>query len=231
MSRKRPRSATGAAQRARQPGAHRQPVKVKLQPRRWPWVAGGVAGVGGVAVAGLLIGGGLSSGRAPAQASTLLAPVDSAASGATIDGIACQTAEQVFYHIHCHLAVFVNGVAAGIPAGVGVAPPRQAVQTSTGPYVSGGACLYWLHTHTADGAIHIESPQARTYTLGEFFDIWQQSLGPDQVGPAHGAVTAYVNGNRFTGNPRNIPLEAHALVQLDVGADVAPATLTFPSGL
>ena len=29
----------------------------------------------------------------------------------------------------------------------------------------------WLHTHAADGIVHIESPVDRTYTLGNFFDV------------------------------------------------------------
>jgi hypothetical protein len=72
----------------------------------------------------------------------------------------------------------------------------------------------------------------RTYTLGDFFDIWGQPLGPDQVGPAHGPVTAIYNGQVYRGNPRNIPLEKHAQIQLEVGKPlVSPASITFPSGL
>ncbi|HEX9235017.1 MAG TPA: hypothetical protein VF972_01920 [Actinomycetota bacterium] len=29
-----------------------------------------------------------------------------------------------------------------------------------------------IHTHDATGIIHIESPTPRTFTLGEFFDVW-----------------------------------------------------------
>ncbi len=90
----------------------------------------------------------------------------------------------------------------------------------------------WLHTHAADGIIHIESPVQRTYTLGEFFDIWGQPLNPFQVGTAHGRVTALFNGRTFTGNPREIPLLAHAQIQLEVGRPLlAPEHITFPNGL
>jgi hypothetical protein len=41
-------------------------------------------------------------------------------------------------------------------------------------------------THANDGIIHIESPVQRTYTLGQFFDVWQQPLSPTRVGPAPG---------------------------------------------
>jgi hypothetical protein len=43
-------------------------------------------------------------------------------------------------------------------------------------------------------------------------------------------VIAYLNGQRCTGDLRAIPLDAHNLIQLDVGGDVAPAPFTFPVG-
>jgi len=90
----------------------------------------------------------------------------------------------------------------------------------------------WLHTHAADGIIHTESPIDRTYTLGDFFDIWGQPLDHEQVGPAHGPVTALLNGRVFIGNPRSIPLLAHAQIQLEVGKPlVAPEQIAFPDGL
>ena len=78
----------------------------------------------------------------------------------------------------------------------------------------------------------IRSPVHRTYTLGDFFDIWGQPLGPDQVGPARGPVTAIYNHQVYRGNPRNIPLQKHAQIQLEVGKPlVSPASITFPTGL
>jgi len=67
--------------------------------------------------------------------------------------------------------------------------------------------------------------------LGNYFDIWRQPLGPGQVGPAKGTVTAYLNRALYTGDPRAIPLTAHALIQLDVGTVVSPKPFTFPAGL
>ena len=163
---------------------------------------------------------------APALASTA-----TKATGKTVDGISCDTTEQLVYHIHAHLTVFVNGAARQIPAAIGI-PGAQTQNTPTGPFVATGSCFYWLHTHAADGIIHIESPVHRTYTLGNFFDIWGQPLGPDQVGPAHGPVTAIYNHQVYRGNPRNIPLEKQAQIQLEVGKPlVSPAFITFPNGL
>jgi hypothetical protein len=133
--------------------------------------------------------------------------------------------------VHAHLTIFVNGAPRRIPLGIGI-PGQQTQQTSSGLFVDAGNCFYSLHTHSADGIIHIESPTRRTYTLGQFFDEWGQALGVDQVGPATGTVTAFYDGNIYQGNPRNIPLGAHTQIQLDVGTPlVAPEKIRFVSGL
>jgi hypothetical protein len=148
-----------------------------------------------------------------------------------IDGIRCDASEQVLFHVHSHLAVFVEGRALPVPAGIGIAAPRRAERTSAGAFVVDGACFYWLHTHARDGIIHIESPVERAYTLGEFFDIWGQPLGRAEVAGARGSVTAYVDGRPFSGDPRSIALGAHRVIQLDVGQPVPPRGFSFPPGL
>jgi hypothetical protein len=45
-------------------------------------------------------------------------------------------------------------------------------------------------------------------------------------------VTALYDGKVYQGNPRDIPLNAHAQIQLEVGKPlIAPQHITFPSGL
>jgi hypothetical protein len=95
-----------------------------------------------------------------------------------------------------------------------------------------GDCFSWLHTHATDGIVHIESPIQRTFTLGNFFDVWAQPLSKTQVGPAKGHVTAFLNGRVWTGNPRDVPIGVHQQVQLDVGKPlVAPEKITDWAGL
>lgn len=170
--------------------------------------------------------------QVPIPNAPALAGPSPATAGQAIDGISCQTSEQTVFHIHTHLTIFVNGQPRQVPAGIGI-PGAQATQTQAGPFVDSGQCFYWLHTHAADGIIHIESPVQRTYTLGEFFDEWGQPLSPTQVGPAKGKVTVILNGQVFKGNPRSAPLGSHENLQLEVGAPlVQPETINWgPTGL
>jgi hypothetical protein len=157
--------------------------------------------------------------------------VTDAVSGKAVDGVGSSDAEQLAVHIHAHLQIYVDGQALAIPYGIGVVPPMRLQQTAEGPFVERGTAFYWLHTHDTSGVIHIESPVERRYTLGEFFDLWGQPLGPDQVGPATEPVTVLVNGSAVGGNPRDIPLDAHEVIQLDVGALVPFQPYAFPPGL
>jgi hypothetical protein len=152
----------------------------------------------------------------------LLAPASTAATGQTIDGIHCDADEQVAYHIHTHLSVYVNGALRPIPPGIGIVTP-VAQSTANGVFDSASRCYYWLHVHAQDGIIHVESPTRATYTLGQFFAIWKQPLTADQIGSATGTLTVFVNGARYSGNPATIPLRSHEDIQIDIGAPVVAA--------
>src|SRR5258706_39033 len=60
--------------------------------------------------------------------------------GDRVDGIKCEVNEQVLFHVHAHLAVYVDGVLRKTPAGIGIAPPRRVEQTRGGPFVVSGRC-------------------------------------------------------------------------------------------
>lgn len=156
----------------------------------------------------------------PLEQGPTLAPASSTGT-APAGGTKCASVEQLAYHIHAHLAVFDGGTLYQLPAGIGI-PDPQTQQTQYGPVVGSGKCFYWLHTHTSDGIIHIESPTKRIYTLGDFFAVWRQPLGPDRIARLHGRVTAFVNGKPWTKDPRDIPLVAHADIQLEIGQPAPP---------
>jgi hypothetical protein len=159
--------------------------------------------------------------RVPLEAGPTLAPASSTTPGTTVDGVQCAPVEQLAYHIHAHLQVYVQGQSRALPGAIGLIGP-VAQNTPVGPFYGANHCYYWLHTHASDGVIHIESPTPRIYTLGNFFDEWSQPLSASQVAGATGKVTAFVNGRPWTKTPRDIPLRPHAVIQLDVGSPVVP---------
>jgi hypothetical protein len=58
----------------------------------------------------------------------------------------------------------------------------------------------------------------------------RERLARDRAEQAH--VVAIYNGQVYQGNPRDIPLTAHAPIQLQVGTPlVEPQQITFPSDL
>jgi hypothetical protein len=201
-----------------------------------PWVIGGVVVViAAVLVVFIVVGHQPKSTTAGAPQidtnAALLASTAGQAGGQPVDGIEAGSMEQLVFHIHAHLAIYVNGQQKLVPYGIGIVPPYRLQKSDSGPFVGGGSKFYWLHTHDETGIIHIESPQKRTFTLGDLFDLWHQPLGPTQVGPATGQVIALVNNHPVSGDPRAIPLGAHDVIQLNVGTPEPFHAYTFPNGL
>jgi hypothetical protein len=197
-------------------------------------VTGGSSGsakqpVNAKTASGVPIYGKLGPEHVPLQVGTPLAAPNTGLTGGPIDGVECNTTEQLTYHDHIHLAIFVNGQIRPVPLAVGMVPPAAVQQTSAGDFASGSqSCLYWLHVHAQDGIVHIESPTPKTYELAQFFGIWHQPLSATQVGPYTGHVTATVDGKPWTGDPGSIPLNEHAQVVLNLGGPiVAPPPISW----
>jgi hypothetical protein len=164
--------------------------------------------------------------------SNLLAPVWDGLKGQTIDGVSSNQMEQLYEHIHAHVAIYVNGKQMTIPYGIGIEQPWSTESDGNGgEFVDSGAAFYYLHTHDDTGVIHIESPVKQTFTLGQFFAEWNQTLSATQIGSHTGSVIAYVNGQKVSGDPSSIVLSSQEVIQLDLGTDVAPQPYAFPSGL
>jgi hypothetical protein len=142
--------------------------------------------------------------------------------GQPVAGVHCDQMEGQVLHIHQHLAIFDHGKPVTVPEDVG----RPIV----------GNCFYWLHTHTPDGIIHVESPTFHTYTLGQFFAVWGQPLSRTDVAgakPRPGEhTTVWVDGNVYAGDPQKIELTQHLDVTIDVGPPAKkPAPFTAWNGL
>jgi hypothetical protein len=232
----------------------KSPRPSKRRPVRspWPFILIGVVVVAAVAIiafvlsdssspnhsavnaktpAGVKYYGALGPEGVPLQVGPVLAPRNPALTGQPIDGISCSSQEQVAFHHHVHLVIFVNGQPRSVPYGVGMAGQLQTENTSSGTFVNGASgCFYWLHVHAQDGVVHIESPVARTFYLGQVFALWGQPLSSTQVGPEKGNVTATINGQPWTGDLNQIPLNEHNQIVLNVGTPVITPTPISWSG-
>jgi hypothetical protein len=183
---------------------------------------------------GVPVYGALGPEHVPIEVGPQLGPANTGLTGATIAGVSCLGQEQLQYHHHVHLAIFINGQPRSVPIGVGMTPPAGVEQTASGDFAvqPGGAngCFYWLHVHAQDGIVHIESPLAKTFVLGQFFAIWHQALSANQIGQNTGPVTATVNGKPWAGDPTAIPLIAYSDIVLNLGTPVISPPLIDWSG-
>lgn len=141
--------------------------------------------------------------------------------GQPVDGIRCDAMEGAVLHIHQHVAILDHGKPVGIPDDLG----RPLV----------GQCLYWIHTHTPDGIIHVESPNFKMFNLGNVFDIWGEPLARTDVAGAkprkNERVVTWVDGRRYAGDPRKIELTQHLDVTIEVGPPYTkPAPFTQWNG-
>jgi hypothetical protein len=127
--------------------------------------------------------------------------------------------EGVVLHIHQHLDLYVAGRHVTVPAAIGINFQRQFITE--------------VHTHDTTGVIHVESPTARNFTLGQFFGEWGVKLTGNCVGRYCGKVSWWVNGKKMTGNPAQLILDAHQEIVIAEGKAPAkiPSSYKFPEGL
>lgn len=147
-----------------------------------------------------------------------------------IDGVYCSANEQLSYHIHAHLTIYVDGANVPLVANTGIAPIGVTSSSSV-------TCYYWMHTHDTTGVIHIESPTTKLYTLNQYLDIWEKfsstsSPFPTQLSSPTG-WTIYVNGKQVNTDFSHLQLTAHEVVTIAYNSpNIKPdTTYSFAAGL
>jgi hypothetical protein len=117
------------------------------------------------------------------------------------------TQEGQVVHIHQHLDLFSGRRQVTVPANIGI--------DASGTYLAA------LHTHDNTGIVHVESPTAASYTLGQFFAVWGVRLDARCIGGlcAGGAkrLRAWVNGKPVAADPTRIILDQHQEIVLAYG--------------
>jgi hypothetical protein len=136
------------------------------------------------------------------------------------------TQEQLAYHIHVHLDIFVKGVHIPVPALVGIDVVDEFLTV--------------LHTHDPSGVVHIESASSAPYSLGKFFGVWGVRLNSSCIGRycagSKSQLRAYLGGKPFKGNPASIVLREHEEIVIAYGSKAqltspVPARFAFEPGL
>lgn len=135
--------------------------------------------------------------------------------GQPVSGVECTATMPDNYHVHSHVAVFLNGQQLSVPNDVGIVGVG-------GP----SPCFYTIHTHDKSGKIHVEASQQGTYTLGQLFAIWGQPLSSSDVAGLSGmTVKVYVTDNGVVTEANaadwaNIELRSKRLITIVVGTAI-----------
>jgi hypothetical protein len=209
-------------------GARRAPVKSATDV---PILAIVVAGILLVLFVGIFIYGAINN-----------RPITQAVVQGSTGPIPCDRLEQTQVHYHAAIQILDNGTLHPIPGGIGITGGETAP-----------TCFYWLHVHSANtDVIHIESPATRTFTLGDFFKVWDawstasgaghQVLSSTQVAQLQVTtgqqVFVYVDlqdgkgPTLWDGDPNNIELKSHEVITVEIaGAATTPPAFTFTTGL
>jgi hypothetical protein len=145
---------------------------------------------------------------------------------AAAGGIPCDQLEHSQTHYHAVLQIIHEGVLTPLPGGIGI----QGGESSP-------TCFYWLHVHSANqNVIHIESPANDTFTLSQFFAVWNgwsvNKGGPSEpLDATHVSSFTLASGEKlfvyvdvgdgkgaqlFTGDPATIVLKAHEVISLEI---------------
>jgi len=134
--------------------------------------------------------------------------------GKPVESIYCRAQMDNTYHHHAQLTIFVNGAQLAIPKGTGMFKPSSG----SGGFIYHAKCFYWLHTHDQTGIIHIEPPDGRAFTLGQWFKIWGEPVGTNQIAQFTGPVSVYINGALQPGmDPRSVTLTPYEEITLVIG--------------
>ncbi len=104
-------------------------------------------------------------------------------------------------HIHPQLTILNLGSPVTIPSNIGIqggAYADHSLDHWLDQREGSVGALAPIHTHDTSGLIHVEASVTRGFTLGEFFGIWGQLLGPTQTlgfrADSHHRLTLTSNG-------------------------------------
>lgn len=195
--------------------------------RRLAWIVG-IAAVVGIGVFLLLRPETeRPSGPLPGELTTEAPwPANGNQAQARAEAIGLPPESPVVMHEHSNLQIFVHGESQPIPTDIGI-------DTSDDP-----AYVASLHTHDDMGTVHMESSVSRTFTVGEFFDVWGVRLSPSCMGAycndADNRLQVFVDGDEVSGEIRDVALNDQLVIVITYGTedelpDPIPSEFDFSS--
>lgn len=140
-------------------------------------------------------------------------------------GLPALAQEGTVLHIHQHLDLYIEGVPVPVPADIGINQAQGFISP--------------IHVHDTTGIIHVESQTVQTFTLGQFFDVWGVTLTPECIGgycaTEGNSLNVYVNGQKYQGDPTQLPLTSHEEIVITYGTQAQlpttiPSSYSFPEG-
>ena len=141
------------------------------------------------------------------------------------------TSEQLFFHVHAHLDVSVDGAPVAVPAGIGISDDLvRAAQA--GRSKCNVPCISPLHTHDDSGTLHVENDKERQITLGQLFTEWGVRFTNDCVGgycAPDKPHKIFVAGKAYTGDPAGIVLTNREEIALVIGTPPPTIPSAFPT--
>jgi hypothetical protein len=141
-------------------------------------------------------------------------------------GLPALSSEGNVLHIHQHLDLYVDGRPVVVPALIGINQEQGFLSP--------------IHTHDTSGIVHVESHTRRSFTLGEFFDVWGVRFTRTCIGGlCNGggkSLRVYADGYPVTRNPRQLALVAHEEIVVTFGTaaqvpNPIPKSYSFSFGL
>ncbi len=127
-------------------------------------------------------------------------------------------------HEHANVQIFVHGKQEPVPIDIGIDPAKGTIQS--------------IHTHDDTGTVHLESSEARTFTLAEFFGVWGVRFTPDCLGAYCNDQTnhlqVFADGKEVTGDLQSVPLDDQSVIVVTFGTadelpNPIPSTFDFTS--
>lgn len=145
----------------------------------------------------------------PAKAQVTPGPWDTGTEGLEerVKAMQLPDPSDTVFHIHAQLSIYTNGKKQTIPQNIGVEQESQFLTS--------------LHTHDAEGLVHMEAVQPYPFKLGQFFTVWNVPFSATQLGayrPGKGLeLQTWVNGKRLRTDPTQYVMKAHDKIVIGFG--------------